>query len=530
MYTTTLVNLYGKAVEVEVYGIKKISSQIEKVNADDIARLFRVGATEIARPEEGEIDVLIGQQYAAFHPVRFEASGHLLLMKNEFGLVVAGSHPQIKMRATITQSCLQVRNAIVMHAMGGVESFFEIEGLGVMCEPKCGGCRCGMCHPGGENMSLKEEKEYQLIEKGINFDKDKGRWIASYPWIKPPDELPNNRSVALAILRSTEKRLARDKGHAKVYSLQIQDMVDRNAARKVSDEELARYTGPKFYISHFEVLNHKSRSTPCRIVYNSSARYLGHSLNDYLAKGTSLLNRLLGVLMRFREGRHTFIGDISKIFHAIYIPLLEQMTHLFLWRDLKTDCHPKTYAMTAVNMGDRPSATIAQIALRKSAEEADVGFPEASKVIIQNAYMDDIPASTDSKINSTQLMDEIDAILGPKGFKIKEWICSGAKNTNGITLRNETEENACEVTEGVLGIKWQPDQDILKFDVSPPKPAVATTKRSVLSTVNKIYDPLGLLAPFTVKLKVIMRRIWLMNPRLAGTMKWHQRSRRTGIY
>ena len=82
-----------------------------------------------------------------------------------------------------------------------------------------------------------------------------------------------------------------------------------------------------------------------------------------------MLNKLLGVLMRFREGRHAFIGDIAKMYHSIDMTLRDQMTHLFLWRDMKTECEPTTYAMTAVNMGDRPSATIAQIALRKSAEE-----------------------------------------------------------------------------------------------------------------------------------------------------------------
>ena len=246
-------------------------------------------------------------------------------------------------------------------------------------------------------MSLKEEREYQLIEEGLSFDEENGRWIAKYPWVVPPEDLPNNRCVALAVLRSTEKRLARDPKHATVYNEQIEDMISRKAARVVSESELAKYKGPQFYISHFEVMNPKSKSTPCRIVYNSSARYQGHSLNDHLAKGPSMLNRLLGVLMRFREGKHAFIGDIAKMYHSIGIPLLEQMTHLFLWRNLQADRYPQTYAMTAVNMGDRPSATIAQIALRKSAEKSAQEFPEASELLIKNSCMDDIPVSTGSK-------------------------------------------------------------------------------------------------------------------------------------
>ena len=46
-----------------------------------------------------------------------------------------------------------------------------------------------------------------------------------------------------------------------------------------------------------------------------------------------------------------------------------------------------------------------------------------------------------------------------------------------------------------------------KFDISQPKVEACLTKHRILSIINKIYDPLGLLTPFTVKLKVLMRRI-----------------------
>ena len=38
-----------------------------------------------------------------------------------------------------------------------------------------------------------------------------------------------------------------------------------------------------------------SLSTPCRIVFNSSARIFGHALNDYWVKGPNLLTNLSGI-------------------------------------------------------------------------------------------------------------------------------------------------------------------------------------------------------------------------------------------
>ena len=41
-------------------------------------------------------------------------------------------------------------------------------------------------------MSLKDEKEYKMIEEGLKFEEAKSRWVAAYPWVKPAKELPNN--------------------------------------------------------------------------------------------------------------------------------------------------------------------------------------------------------------------------------------------------------------------------------------------------------------------------------------------------
>ena len=75
----------GHAVEFEVYGINKITSDIEHVNIENIAHLFRnVTKDEIARPA-GPVNVLIGYEYAAYPPEREQIIGHLVLLKNCFG-------------------------------------------------------------------------------------------------------------------------------------------------------------------------------------------------------------------------------------------------------------------------------------------------------------------------------------------------------------------------------------------------------------------------------------------------------------
>ena len=127
---------------------------------------------------------------------------------------------------------------------------------------------------------------------------------------------------------------------------------------------MASHNGPVHYISHHEVLKPESKSTPVRIIFNSSANYKGHVLNDYWAKGPDMINSLLGILLR--ENETAVVGDIRKMYHSISITLKDQHCHRFLRRDMPAEEDPKTYCMKAVDMGDRPSATIDTVALKKN--------------------------------------------------------------------------------------------------------------------------------------------------------------------
>ena len=168
----------------------------------------------------------------------------------------------------------------------------------------------------------------------------------------------------------------------------MEDMLNRGVARKLSSKEMEEYDGPVHYLSHHDVIS-ESESTPLRIVFNSSAVYHGHKLNDYWAKGPDLINNLLGVLLRFRENKIVLIGDIKKMYHSVKIGVLDQHTHRFLWRDMM-NCTPDTYVMTIVSFGDKPAGTIATHVLQKTAKMNQDIFPEAASVILNNSYVDDI--------------------------------------------------------------------------------------------------------------------------------------------
>ena len=218
------------------------------------------------------------------------------------------------------------------------------------------------------------------------------------------------------MLRSTERRLMKNEQLSITYQQQIDDMIARKVARKLNHEEINQYSGPIHYISHNEVIS-DSVSTPCRLVFNSSAKFNGHILNDYWAKGPDMLNNLLGVLLRFRENLIAIAGDIRKMYHTIKIESVDQHTHRFLWRHME-DRKPDIYVMTALSFGDRPVAAIAAVALKKTAEINEKEFPEASTTIKDDSYVDDIIHSVDNKPKALELIDQIEQVLATGGFEI----------------------------------------------------------------------------------------------------------------
>ena len=129
---------------------------------------------------------------------------------------------------------------------------------------------------------MKEERELKLIEAGLQHKVD--HWVASYPWIRSPLELLDNYSHALARLKGLERRLLRNPKLSEIYQQQINDMIDRKVAHKLTSEELKDYKGPTYYIAHHEVWKHDSASTPCRIVFDSSGKFGDCVLNDFWAK------------------------------------------------------------------------------------------------------------------------------------------------------------------------------------------------------------------------------------------------------
>ena len=538
-YVVPLTDLHGKIWEIKAYGIDEITADVSPTTLTGVASLFKhITEEDIQRPQ-GKIDLLIATDCSRILPDKVQQVGDLQLMKNQFGYCLRGSHPLIKIHAKKSNHVMLklhhvtadvesttinvVGNTETIHS--NMEEFFKIEGMGICCAQKCGMCQCGKWSNDLKNITILEEREMKLIQNGLSHDETDKCWTVKYPWIRDPRELPNNVHAVLGRMKSLERRLKTvGNEYLMLYNNQVSDMVKRKAARKLTQKEVDTYTGPVHYLAHHEVLKPDSKSTPVRQVFDSSSSFMGHKLNDYWAKGPDVINSLIGVLMRFRQGLFAVAGDISKMYNSVKLSMLDQHTHRFVWRNGDLTEKPEHYALTRVAFGDRPSGAIAIIALRSTADMSKDTHPKEAEIINKDSYVDDLLFSVNDEEQVIPLITGIEYVLEKGGFKIKHWITSSKVNDE----QSATQINVLNTdNERILGIVWNPESDRFSFKVKinfsskknklPTEPDLdrsrmsedfpqVLTRRIVLSQVARVYDPLGLITPLILKAKLLLRR------------------------
>eukprot|EP00794_Sanderia_malayensis_P000823 gene823-120_t len=365
-------------------------------------------------------------------------------------------------------------------------------------------------------MSQVEKEEADIIESSCL--KVENQWMMSYPWKRDPHLLPDNKQSAVKRLASMEKRLKQKPEQAEAYDKQIKEMNEMKFSRKLISEELESYKGPVDYIPHHAVLRPEKKSTPIRIVFNSSSVYQGHQLNDYCMNVPDLLNNLFGINLRFREREVALIGDISKMYHRILIPEQDQHVHRFLWRSLETDREPGVYVKTVLTFGDKPAPAMAQSALRKTAKKNEHLAPDAARVLIENVYMDDICESVNTVQEAKKLAEDIDSIVKDVGFQVRGWAPNKdlIEKSPDVSVPEKIKMLENEAEEKVLGIVWdrksetlslKVESELMKFIAEEEQfpEGIKLTKRKLLA---RIYGPVGFAAAFITRLKIGLQELW----------------------
>ena len=111
--------------------------------------------------------------------------------------------------------------------------------------------------------------------------------------------------------------------------------------------------------------------------------------------------------------------------------------------------------------------------------------------------MDDLATSFPSDTQALKVKQNVNSILKSGKFPVKGW------HSNSPLVDEFTDTAQTEI----LGHCWNKASDNFRpnFEVSLQDPV---TKRSILSAAAKLWDPLGIFAPLTLNLRLLLKSLW----------------------
>ncbi|XP_018403026.1 PREDICTED: uncharacterized protein LOC108779952 [Cyphomyrmex costatus] len=111
-------------------------------------------------------------------------------------------------------------------------------------------------------------------------------------------------------------------------------------------------------------------------------------------------------------------------------------------------------------------------------------------------YVDNCVTSVDSKEELFLFIEEAKRVMAKGKFDLRGWEYSG--------------QEEAEVSTSVLGLNWNKEDDTLGLIPSllELQTDVKITKRIILSTAQRTFDPIGISSPIFLKPKLLLQELW----------------------
>lgn len=445
-----------------------------------------------------KIDLLIGA--AIFWDLLCEdkislGSGLPILQSTRLGWVIAGPVERITWQSGKSKKCrFEVCNLVSnIRVQEQLEKFWEIE-------------ECSKDKHITEEENLCEEIFMNTTERG-----DDGKFIVTLP-VRDSFVLGNSYNTALKRFGQLEKKLARDVDLKSQYDDFMREYIELGHMSEVRNTDKKVTTNEIYYLPHHAVVKTSSLTTKCRVVFDASAiTDNGISLNKKLLVGPKLQDDLFDILVRFRQHRIALTADIAKMYRQVWVRENQRDLQRILWRS-KADDPIATYRLNTVTYGTAPASFLAVRCLQQLALENRQNYPEASRVILQDFYMDDLLSGMDSLEDARELKGQVSHILCSGGFVLRKWM----SNEKEVLLEGSDGENVEHYisddssAQKTLGLYWNSKEDSFYFQIGQERDSKnkVVTKRLILSSVAQIFDPLGILAPVVIRAKIILQLLW----------------------
>ena len=190
------------------------------------------------------------------------------------------------------------------------------------------------------------------------------------------------------------------------------------------------------------------------------------------------------------------------MYRAIELARSDRYLHRFVWRS-NPNVPLTDHRMTCVTFGVSSSLFAANMAVKQNAIDHAQEFPFAAEIARKCFYVDDCLTGADDPKSALTLQQQLTSLFARGGFGIPAnppyWRKS-PRNSRDVQTISEINEYT-----KTLGIE---STDEFRLTIAEPSPNTTVTKRVIVSDVAKIFDVLGWFSPVTVKMKILLQRLW----------------------
>lgn len=363
------------------------------------------------------------------------------------------------------------------------------------------------------NLTREEQNAQESQDCTTFYNPAEKTWYTGLLFKERPPQLQSNKGKAMAILAKVEKS-AIDKGNVQLLNTAYQELIDNGFAEEVFEDEEPEEV---HYLPGHPVFKEDGASTKTRIVFNASCvSGSGKSINQCLYQGRCLLPEIAHVIIRWRMMIIAFVLDLTKMF--LRVKLHQDKDYLrFLWRFCNTETTARIFRMVAVTFGVISSPFQAIDVVLKHCAMFEKEFPLATIEIRDQIYMDDIPGGDWTEDSAKKKVDEILDLFQKASMQPHKF----ASNCKRILEDVPEEFRSAKELIKVLGVLWDTVSDVITFNITPKEDLGngVDTKRSFLEYSATIFDPLGMLSPFTMKIKMLFQEVWLAEAKEANKKK-----------
>lgn len=360
---------------------------------------------------------------------------------------------------------------------------------------------------------ISQEDHCEIYYKETTRRGPDGKYIVKMPMIKNYEEnLGKSKSTAISQYLQLEKRLKRNEQLSLMYKdfmneyLQLQHM-------KLIEPRLTSQSNPQqCFLPHHGVIRENSSTTKLRVVFNASqANTNGKSLNSLMEKGPNLQKDIQDLILKWRTYKYVFTADIEKMYRCIWLDEQQQHLQKIIWRN-SSDEMLQEYALCTVTYGTKCAPWLAMRTLKQLAIDERKKYPVASQILENECYVDDVISGHNDLETAKMLQTQLLQLLRSGGMNLRKW---SSNNTELIESLSEDQVAKTsfnfkqEDSTKTLGLGWNSHSDTFTFNWKLKEESKKSlTKRTLLSQISQLYDPLGWLSPITIKAKLLFQHVW----------------------